>query len=459
MVQNFHMASSRSTTGYFAGLLTGMMMLGRTITSPFWGWFIDNYGRKPTLVFGISATVVLSAAFGFVVNFWMAMAIRFVLGLLAPLNLVNKTYIAEIAPERLQAQVASLYASCWLVGNVLGLIIGGLLVEPAKTGLAPDSFFEDWPYVLPNLLCAAMGFVSLVGVVIYVDETLKKKEPSLNPSSSPERSSWELLKDRQVCLMTVLYGLNTFTYTGFTELIPLWCWASRDNHGLQFSPAQISYALAAANCVLVVTQQFTFKYLAKKQGLKWCNTWSSLAMAPIAFAMPWIAYTSNPVGIWIYIIVFIFLFMITNFTALTAQLVLSNNVVLIAERGRLNGLLIFCGSLLRALAPTTMGVVFASTNASGLPFPLDFTFCFTLLAVASVGTWILARRVSIELQRPKDARTEVVIKTMGGKDVRSSLLGLRASRSSFMTETGYFQYDEDEGGIVDDDSLQDQIND
>ena len=434
------MASGRSSTGYLAGLLTGMMMLGRTITSPFWGWYTDRYGRKPTLVFGIASTVVLSIAFAFVVDFWMALAIRFVLGLLAPLGLVTKTVIAEIAPEHMQATVASIYASCWLVGGVCGIIAGGLLVEPDKTGLAPIGFFKEWPYALPNLVTALIGFISLIGVVIWTKETLKKKE-ELTIQPAFERTTWDLLRDPQVRLITSLYGLNTFTYTAFTELIPLWCWGSKRYHGLEFSPQEISYALAAANVALVATQQFTFRHLAKAKGLKWCNTWSCFISIPITFAVPWIAFTSNTIGIWVYIIIFIFLFLLLNFTALTSQLVLSNNAVLICERGRLNGLLIFVGSILRALAPTLMGVLYAATNESGLPFPLDFTFCFSLLTLVGALMWWLSMKVPIELQRPKDARMREEVKATTAHNSVKSLLP-KNERSSVITETGFHQYDE-----------------
>lgn len=83
-------------------------MLGRALTSTFWGAIADRYGRKPVIIIG-SATmlvikfvclkllcmyilgiliieclfvysVVFNTLFGLSVNFWMAITTRFLLG-------------------------------------------------------------------------------------------------------------------------------------------------------------------------------------------------------------------------------------------------------------------------------------------------------------------------------------------------------------------------------------------
>lgn len=126
--------------------------------------------------------------------------------------------------------------------------------------------------------------------------------------------------------------------------------------------------------MLLATQQLIFKRLAKTKGFEWCNTYSSLVMGPVTFALPWIAYSSNSIGLWIYIIGFTYLFFLVNFSVLISQLVLSNNAVLISQRGRLNGQIFFFGSLFRASAPALMGVTFANTNQSAFPTGLHLLF-------------------------------------------------------------------------------------
>ena len=427
MVQKFGMADSRSTTGYYAGLLTCAMMGGRTLTSPMWGYITDNWGRKPVLLLGVFFTAIFSLAFGFVENYWVAVTIRLLIGLTAPIGLVSKTCVSEIAPPSFQAAASAMYASSWLLGSVVGSVVGGLLVDPKSTGLAPSGFFADWPYLLPNLFTAVVSLFSLVGLWIWMKETLKKKDPLLQsqqPSNEPvPRSMWEMAKDPLIFLLAMLYGLNSFINTSYNELFPLWCWADKSKGGLAFSPADIGWALAAANTVLVIGSQLTFKRIVKRNGLKWCSVWGSIVLVPVSFVIPWISYSGNDIGIWIYIIIMTFIFYLLNFTVLTSQIVMSNNCVLKHERGKLNGLYMFLGSAARALAPAVMGVVFSATTNSGEPFPINYTFCFTFLAICSFFMWFYSRRIPPSVERNKEA----VIKEESKKTTGTMHNGVKAT--------------------------------
>jgi MFS family permease len=348
-------------------------------------------------------TTVLSIGFGFVQNYWTAFAIRLAIGLTAPIGVVSKTCVTEISPPSFQPAAAALYASSWLLGSVVGSVVGGLLVDPKSTGLAPSGFFSDWPYLLPNLFTAVVSFLSFIGVWIWLKETLKKKDPLLNQTDSPPtRTMMEMAKDPLILLLALQYGLNSFINTSYNELFPLWCWADKSKGGLDFSPADIGWALAASNIVLIIGSQLTFKRIVKHKGLKWCSIWGSVYMIPVAFVIPWISYANSEAGIWIYIIVMTFVFYLLNFTVLTSQIVMSNNCVLKHERGKLNGLYMFVGSAARALAPAVMGVVFSATTDSGEPFPVDYTFCFSLLAVGSLLMWFFSRRIPQSVEKAKE---------------------------------------------------------
>jgi len=404
MVQNFGMAHSRSTTGYYAGLLTCAMMVGRTVSSPGWGYVTDTWGRKPVLLIAVFCTTALSIGFGFVQDYWTALGIRLAIGLTAPIGVVTKTCVTEISPPSFQAAASAMYASSWLLGSVVGSVVGGLLVDPKSTGLAPSGFFADWPYLLPNLFTAVISFLSFVGVWIWMKETLKKKDPLLPPTSeAPARTMWEMAKDPLILLLAMLYGLNSFINTSYNELFPLWCWADKSKGGLEFSPADIGWALAASNVILVIGSQLTFKRIVKHKGLKWCSIWGSVFMCPVAFVIPWISYSGSQVGIWVYIIIMTFVFYLLNFTVLTSQIVMSNNCVLKYERGKLNGLYMFIGSAARALAPAVMGAVFSATANSGEPFPVNYTFCFTFLSFASFLMWFFSRKIPASVEKTKEA--------------------------------------------------------
>lgn len=60
MVVDFGMAPDTDSSGYFAGLITGMFMVGRVISSIPWGLLSDRWGRVPCLL----AAMVNIAVFG-----------------------------------------------------------------------------------------------------------------------------------------------------------------------------------------------------------------------------------------------------------------------------------------------------------------------------------------------------------------------------------------------------------
>ncbi|WOH16235.1 hypothetical protein DCAR_0935785 [Daucus carota subsp. sativus] len=51
-------------------------MLGRALTSVFWGKVADLYGRRPVIIIGTSTIVIFNTLFGLSINYWMAVTMR-----------------------------------------------------------------------------------------------------------------------------------------------------------------------------------------------------------------------------------------------------------------------------------------------------------------------------------------------------------------------------------------------
>jgi len=463
LVQYFDMASDKSSTGYFAGVLTCALMTGRTISSPFWGWVIDKWGRKPVLLIGLFFAGALSVAFGFVQNYTMAVLIRFGIGLFAPLSVVTKTCVSEVCPESKQAGAMSYYSMIWLTSSVVGSVIGGVLVDPKSTGIAPSGPLADYPFLLPNLITAIVAFTALGGVFIWLEETLtikKARDAAIRQTllkSMPEMETEpltykDLVKDKVIVLAVSIYGINSFCSTAYFELFPLWCWAKVSNGGLDFEPLEIGYALAASNLSLVIFQRWLFRKMVARKGYLWNVLCGSLFQAPAIFIIPWISYARNVYGIWVYIIGTSMIWYFLSFQVLTAQFVMTNNLVVKTERGKLNGLCMMVGSFSRAVAPLFTGVVFAATAKSGLSFPLNYTFCFDFIAVLCIFMWFLSRYLPRSIEKTKEANLKEQM-TAEMKTARNSIRKTLAKgaeqtrgsvvRTSVISETGYFHEDDD----------------
>lgn len=73
----------------------------------------------------------------------------------------------------------------WSVGTILGPAIGGMLANPAKSypdTFSRDGFFGQFPWLLPNLVCAAIMLVSIISGFFCLQET----HPELRKGADPD---------------------------------------------------------------------------------------------------------------------------------------------------------------------------------------------------------------------------------------------------------------------------------
>jgi hypothetical protein len=69
----------------------------------------------------------------------------------------------------------------WSIGTIVGPSIGGLFSDPAKnfpSHFSADGIFGRFPYLLPNLICSALMFLSIIAAWTFMEETHPDKQPS-----------------------------------------------------------------------------------------------------------------------------------------------------------------------------------------------------------------------------------------------------------------------------------------
>ena len=73
----------------------------------------------------------------------------------------------------------------WSIGTIIGPAIGGTLARPAvhmPSAFSPDGLFATFPYLLPNLVCAGLLFISAVFGYFFLVET----HPDMQGCAGPE---------------------------------------------------------------------------------------------------------------------------------------------------------------------------------------------------------------------------------------------------------------------------------
>lgn len=171
------MGWSNENAGYLSGVLVGAFMLGQVISSKFWGYLSDKYGRKIPLIVGLIVGAAMMLLFGLSPNFYVACITRLIHGFFNGTILIAKTVVSDITDSTNEAKGFALVSLAWGVGGLLGPTLGGFLYDPVYNqklqwlNLSAGGFFEHNPAFLPGLLISLYMFGAWVVTLVFLKET------------------------------------------------------------------------------------------------------------------------------------------------------------------------------------------------------------------------------------------------------------------------------------------------
>jgi hypothetical protein len=185
----------------------------------------------------------------------------------------------------------------------------------------------------------------------------------------------------------VQFSLN-FVVTAMQELFPLFC--ADTQHGLGLSPTQLGTALAPLGVSLLLWP-LVFPLADRRFGTLACFRFGVCIFLVVQAAIPAlrVLQQASASALWFGLTAVSVLRGIAGISSFTTVSVLMNNLVR-GNVGFVNGYASSCTALARALAPTTMGTVFALASRGGLPFPLDVHLPFYVLSLICVLTLYLS---------------------------------------------------------------------
>lgn len=121
----------------------------------------------------LTGTVLTSAcflAFGFCKTLGQAVAVQLLMGLVNGNQGVVSTCLGEITDRSNQSRAFVYLPVVYGLGGITGPILGGLLVS--KGGLSPEK--DPYPYLLPNIVAAAVLLVDLIFTMAFLEESLEE---------------------------------------------------------------------------------------------------------------------------------------------------------------------------------------------------------------------------------------------------------------------------------------------
>ncbi|KAI3776812.1 hypothetical protein L1987_46602 [Smallanthus sonchifolius] len=400
MVRDFNIAEKEEDISYYAGFVGSAYMIGRALTSNFWGVVADRYGRKPVILLGTSTVVIFNTLFGFSVNYWMAIITRFLLGFLNGLLGPIKAYACELFNEEYQALGLSAISTSWGIGLIIGPSLGGFLAQPAENfpGLvSPDSLFGRFPYLLP-CLCISIFALFVTIAAIWLPETLhfhKNNElesafyvPDAKDKTDEKKDSSliSLLKNWPLMSSIIVYCIFSLHDMAYTEIFSLWAVSPKSLGGLNYTTEDVGIILSITGVGLLLFQTSLYPIAEKIFGPIIVARIAGVLSIPLLTSYPYIALLSG------FMLTFTLNFAsivknVLSVSIITGTFMLQNKAVDQHQRGAANGIAMTLQSICKAIGPACGGALLSWSqkrqNATFLPG--DQMIFFILNVVEAIG--------------------------------------------------------------------------
>jgi len=233
-------AETFGATATTVGLLLGANALAQFIGAPVIGRLSDRYGRRPLLLLSIAGTVVSFLMLGWASALWVLFASRVLDGLLGGNISLAQAYITDVTDEQNRARGLGIIGASFGLGFIFGPAMGGVLSAGGN-------------YSLPAFVAAALSALNLLGVLIWLPESLPPErlaQKAQNPRARfNARALWEALG--RPCVgpllqVLLLYGL---AFTTFQTVFSLFA-----QKRLGLNAQTTSYVFTYVGVVIVLVQ-------------------------------------------------------------------------------------------------------------------------------------------------------------------------------------------------------------
>jgi DHA1 family tetracycline resistance protein-like MFS transporter len=243
-------ATAFAATPTVVGLLLGANAAAQFIGAPILGRLSDRHGRRPLLILSVAGTVLGFVMLGLAKSLAMLFASRILDGLLGGDISLAQAYISDVTDDKNRARGLGLIGAAFGLGFIFGPAMGGTL--SAGGG-----------YSLPALVAAGLSAINLLGVLIWLPESLPL-ERRVELADSP-RAAFSIRALREAlarpCVGPLLHVLIFYSlaFTTFQTVFALFT-----QKRLALDAQATSYVLTYVGLLIVAVQGGAIGWLTRR---------------------------------------------------------------------------------------------------------------------------------------------------------------------------------------------------
>lgn len=335
-------AATFGATAEVVGLLLGANALTQLLGAPVLGRLSDHYGRKPMLLLSLAGTVVGFLMLGLARSLTMLFASRIVDGFLGGNISLAQAYISDVTEGKERTKGFGLIGASFGLGFIFGPALGGTLAGGGN-------------YALPALVAAGLSFLNLLGVLIWLPESLpregRERQAREPRAAFSLRALWEALSRPCVGPLLQTQLFYSLAFTIFETVFSLFALER-----LRLDARTTSFVLTYVGILVVLVQGVGIRLLVRRFTDKQMVFGGSALLALSLLA--W-AFSSS---LEVLLVVLVPLALASGVLRVAINTALTRSVWP-EEVGGTLGLSAALGSLTRVVAPTVGGFLLGRVGA------------------------------------------------------------------------------------------------
>lgn len=201
---------SLGLNAFQVGIILSIFSICQLFASPITGKLSDRFGRKPLLIFSQTSTLIGFILLGIANNVWILVLARLVDGLLGSNMTVSHAYISDVTNPKYRTKTFGYSSAVFGAGLIFGPVIGGLLASIN--------------YSVPFFFAAGVSLLSIILVIIFLPESLSKKENKLDFKFGdiiPIKETKRFFKSAKIRGILVVFFIYNFGFFLFISTFAL----------------------------------------------------------------------------------------------------------------------------------------------------------------------------------------------------------------------------------------------